>query len=112
MLIKLQESADSLRYIIIDNARNIRYEVCARHYSDHKEFDEDEQREYKKYTGPLRTETRYQYTHDKPIPMSAPLARNLIRYESPQNAEVYLWFDGEAYICNDDGKTIQRVNSI
>lgn len=90
MLIKLQKSAGSSEYTIFDN---------------------------------VRIET---YTNlPKPKPEAAWEAPDLFYYEStnPYNLNyiecfdanlkhLRIWFDGEAYICNDDGKTIHKIPSL
>ncbi len=111
MIIKLQEHADSLRYLIIENAKDVRYETFARFYTDNAEFDEAMVREQGSYKGTLRTET-WLHNANKPRSTKDPVSLNFLRFVNADNAEVSVWFDGEAFVCNNDGKTIQRINCV
>lgn len=106
MIIKLQETANSLCYKIIDNASSIKYEIASRYYSGPQEFDEHMVHEQKE-TASSRIETRT-YRENLPTANTSSIRLNFLRF-SKDGADILLWFDGEAFICNDDGKTIQRI---
>lgn len=114
MLIKLQEGANSLRYLVVENVKNVRYEIQTRYFANENEMAESEIREQTRAKSLRvdRMEVWYYRTNGlpAPAPQTSGFSLNLLRFEK-DSVEYLVWFDGEAFICNDEGKTIQVVKS-
>lgn len=95
MIIKLQKEQGSKDYFIFENVKNVTYS------NDLKAAPEAA------FTLP----DIFYYNSEPSLQKSSP--RYLNNIECDYNGEhMRIWFDGEAFICNDDGKTIQRIYEV
>lgn len=110
MLIKVQKASNSLGYIIFEKLSNVVYEIYPRDFDTYA----DVYNESLQVPGMLT----HIFLYDGPAPSkakaqdSARIKVNLITYTDSEGRDSRIFFDGEAFICNDDGKTIQKVVAV
>lgn len=115
MLIKLQKTRFSPDYFIIENARNVSYRDKPIRY-----FAEDALVwEMTKFVNSEATVTApkhtcwYQIEEGSDLPYQVDFehgyAVNELSFTTTQGEPEVIRFDGEAFICNDEGKTVHRI---
>jgi hypothetical protein len=117
MLIKLQKTRFSPEYFIIENARNVSYrDEPLRFTSEDEVLSSMQDFMARPETGtPSRLSCWYQMEEDGSghegydLEFAEGYAVNEISFVNSTGEWECIRFDGEAFICNDDGKTIHRL---
>jgi len=100
MFIKLQAEKGSSTFHIFENVTDVKYNVHPQPVEIHPET----KREIEPVNGGY-------FCNDIPTDESKTRFLNKITGKIDNELFIFL-FDGEAYICNNDGKTIQRINEV
>ncbi len=115
MLIKLQKTRFSREYMVIENARNVTYYDEPIYYSGEKTLFIAMQEFYNNATLGYRHSCWYQIENDGSghegyeLEFQNGYAINRICFDNNKGEREEMRFDGEAFICNDEGKTIHRI---
>lgn len=117
MLIKLQKTRFSREYMVIENARNLVYSDKPLMYYSEDELVAGMQKfvnEEATVSAPKHS-CSYQMGDDGSghqgysLEFADGYAINSLSFDNDKGMREVIRFDGEAYICNDDGKTIHRI---
>ena len=110
MLIKIQQHIMSVNWTIFENAKNVQYSLHPQGFGTLKEYEEFERDFLTKHSN--ANVMVYKEANGKKVWASG--ATYFVNQISFLNEQSYLEnciFDGEAYICNNDGKTVHRVHT-
>ncbi|MGF7212646.1 hypothetical protein GGE65_007281 [Skermanella aerolata] len=109
MLIKIQEGRFSNAYQIIENARHVRYKALPEAFWSQVAFEEIFKAPVQG-PGDLLLNTHEDIMVGKQFPeRAACLSLNNVSFVIDGQFQS-IWFDGEAFICTDEGKTVQRLH--
>ncbi len=115
MLIKLQKTRFSLEYMVIENARNVTYRDKPLFYYSEGDLLKGMQDFLGPRVGNCKVSCWYQVEEDGSghdgyqLEFASGYAINQISFTNENGQPEEIRFDGEAFICNDDGKTIHRI---
>ena len=116
MLIKIQSHFASNEWIVIENAKDVRYSPAPFHFTSAKEL----QASIIHLNGPRYIEwytvTDIKNVHEgfHNLPQvdfkNFAVTLNLLQFtDVGQNLARAIWFDGAAYLCNDTGRTFHSM---
>jgi len=101
MFIKLQAEKGSSTFHIFENVTDVKYNVHPQSVPIHPDTKQEIEQVGSGY-----------FCNDIPIDEESK-TRYFNKISGKINNELFVFlFDGEAYICNNDGKTIQRINEV
>jgi hypothetical protein len=109
MLIKIQHHRMSRDWTIIEDARNVKYSAHPVGFGTLKEYEEFERDFFAKHNS--GNALVFKDSHGKVVwNPSSTYFINELSFLNDQGSLENVIFDGEAYICNNDGKTVQKIH--
>lgn len=120
MLIKLQKTRFSSEYFIIENARHVTYRETPLKFFSESELVGGMADFLNGADGllyPLRNSCWYQMEEDGSghegfaLEFQSGYAINEISFVTDKSERETIRFDGEAFICSDEGKTVHRIRA-
>jgi hypothetical protein len=109
MLIKIQLHRMSRDWTIIEDAKNVKYSSHPLGFDTQKSYEEFEEDFFTKYN--VGNALVFKDSHSKVVwNQSSTYFVNELAFLNEQGFLENLIFDGEAYICTNDGKTVQKIH--
>lgn len=114
MLIKLQKTRFSTEYMVIENARHVTYRDKPLMLPSEMEL-RDSMSEFMDHQEDYQRSCWYQLCdpalNEYELDFSNGYFVNEMSYIDSEGLARQIRFDGEAYLCNDEGKTIHRIKT-
>lgn len=110
MLIKIQHHRISRNWLIFEDVKHVKYSAQPTGFDTLEAYEAFERGFYEKNRS--GNELVFKDSHDKLVwnPGSV-FFINELSFLNEQGYREHFIFDGEAYICNNDGKTVQKIDT-